>query len=340
MVCGRCVVLADNVGLLAPLLAFVVTWCVTRQCCRPGSWLHFLDHPNERSLHATPIPRTGGVGLMAGVAAASLLVWLAGGVGRVLVGAVVGALALAGLGLMDDRRSLPARLRLLVQVLVAGVFLMLLAPAGGWALGVLFLLGLVWMANLYNFMDGSDGLAGGMALFGFAALAWAARLAGQVPLAVVCAGIAAAAAAFLCFNFHPARIFMGDAGSVPLGFLAAALGIAGREAAAWPLWFPLLVFSPFIMDATVTLLRRALRGEKVWQAHRSHYYQRLVRMGAGHRGTALAAYALMAATGLSAVAASQLEFSLQCGTITMWLLIYVILGWRIDRAWRRHEAAV
>jgi UDP-N-acetylmuramyl pentapeptide phosphotransferase/UDP-N-acetylglucosamine-1-phosphate transferase len=100
----------------------------------------------------------------------------------------------------------------------------------------------------------------------------------------VCAGVAAAAAGFLCFNFHPARIFMGDVGSVPLGFTAGALGLVGWRSGAWPLWFPLLVFAPFILDATVTLLRRALRGEKVWQAHRSHYYQRMVQMGLGHRG--------------------------------------------------------
>ena len=329
----------EQAGLLAPLLAFVVAWSLTRQFCRADSRLHFLDHPNERSLHARPVPRTGGVGVMTGVAAAGALIGLAGGVGGALPGALGGALGLAALGLVDDRRGLPARVRLFAQVLAAGVFLLSVRPAGGLLEGVLLLLGLVWMANLYNFMDGSDGLAGGMAVSGFATLAWAALADGQFPLAQLCAAVAAAAAGFLCFNFHPARIFMGDAGSVPLGFLAAALGITGREVGAWPLWFPLLVFSPFVMDATATLLRRALRGEKVWEAHRSHYYQRLVRMGAGHRRTALAAYGLMVAAGCSAMLALPMGFSLQCGVITMWLMIYVFVGWRIDCAWRRHEAA-
>lgn len=324
--------------LLAPVIAFAVAWAVTWLCCRPGSWLHFLDQPNERSLHVKPTPRTGGVGVMAGVVAGGLAVALAGSAGSGLLAALGGGLALAAVGLLDDRHSLSARWRLVAQLLVAVIFMAVLGPAG-WAFGVLCLFGVVWMANLYNFMDGSDGLAGGMALLGFGYLGWAAALAGQPGLAAVCVAIAAAALGFLCFNFHPAKIFMGDSGSVPLGFMAGALGLVGHAAGAWPLWFPLLVFSPFIADATVTLLRRALRGEKIWQAHRTHYYQRLVRMGLGHRGTALAAYGLMAAAGGSAVAALPLGFSLQCGMITMWIFIYMILGWLIDRAWRRFEAA-
>ena len=326
-------------GLLAAAVAaFAVAWGVTCLCCRPGSWLYFLDHPNARSLHVRPTPRTGGVGVMAGIAAAALVTIATGGAGRALLAALGGAFVLAGLGLADDRAGLSARLRLLAQLLVAGAFLVVAGVAGGWAMGLLLLLGLVWMGNLYNFMDGSDGLAGGMALFGFGAFAWAAGQGGASALAAVCAGVAAAAAGFLCFNFHPARIFMGDVGSVPLGFLGGALGLVGWRAGAWPLWFPLLVFAPFIFDATVTLLRRALRGEKVWQAHRSHYYQRMVQMGLGHRGTALRAYGLMAGCGAAALAGLRMGFSLQCAIITMCITAHLIVGYRIDRAWRRHRA--
>ncbi len=272
-------------------------------------------------------------GLLAGVALVALA-----GLGSVPLGAALaGAGGLALVGLADDRFTLSAKLRLLAQLLVAGAYLALLGPAAGWLELLALGLGLVWMGNLYNFMDGSDGLAGGMALFGFSAFAVAAALAGQAGLALVCAGVAAAAAGFLIFNFHPARIFMGDVGSVPLGFLAGALGLAGREGGAWPLWFPLLVFAPFILDATVTLLRRALRGERIWQAHRTHYYQRLVQMGAGHRRTALLAYALMAVAGTAAVLALPLGFSLQCVIITMCVFLHLVLGFRIDRAWRRHQ---
>jgi UDP-N-acetylmuramyl pentapeptide phosphotransferase/UDP-N-acetylglucosamine-1-phosphate transferase len=178
-----------------------------------------------------------------------------------------------------------------------------------------------------------------MAVIGFGTLALAAGVHGDVGLAALCASIAAAAAGFLCFNFPPARIFMGDSGSVPLGLLAASLGLVGVEGAVWPLWFPLLVFSPFIVDATVTLVRRALRGERVWQAHRSHYYQRMVRMGFGHRGTALLSYFLMAGCGFSGTAILDAGLSLRYLVITMWLFLYIFLGFRIDLAWRRSAAA-
>ena len=327
--------------LAAPALAFLAAWAVTRSCCRPGSWLYFLDQPNERSLHVKPTPRTGGVGVMAGVMAGGVLVALAGLGSLPLAVALSGAGGLALVGLVDDRLGLPARARLLVQVLVVALYLGLAGPALPWGGALVLGVGLVWMSNLYNFMDGSDGLAGGMALFGFSILALAAAPAGQIGLALMCAGVAAAAAGFLVFNFHPARIFMGDVGSVPLGFLAGTLGLAGWQAGAWPAWFPVLAFAPFILDASVTLLRRTLRGERVWQAHRSHYYQRLVQMGLGHRRTALLAYALMGLAGaaaLAALAVRPLGFSLQCAIITICLSLHLVLGYRIDRAWKRHQA--
>jgi UDP-N-acetylmuramyl pentapeptide phosphotransferase/UDP-N-acetylglucosamine-1-phosphate transferase len=189
------------------------------------------------------------------------------------------------------------------------------------------------MTNLFNFMDGSDGLAGGMALFGFATYAVAAAVGGAGDLLLVSACLAAAAGAFLVFNFAPARIFMGDVGSVPLGFLAAALGLAGWQRGVWPVWFPLLVFSPFVVDATVTLMRRAWRRERVWQAHREHYYQRMVRSGLGHAGTAWRWYAVMAAACLTSLGALSAPQQIQYLLLMGWVLIYVMAGWRIDRRW-------
>jgi UDP-N-acetylmuramyl pentapeptide phosphotransferase/UDP-N-acetylglucosamine-1-phosphate transferase len=169
-----------------------------------------------------------------------------------------------------------------------------------------------------------------MAVFGFAAYALAASLAGQSDLAVWSACIAAAAGGFLVFNFDPARIFMGDVGSVPLGFLAAALGLQGLQQGVWPVWFPLLVFSVFIVDATVTLLRRGLRREKVWLAHREHFYQRLIQSGWSHRRLALVAYLLMFATAGSAcllIAAAPITQNL---AIVAWCMAYVLLMRVID----------
>jgi UDP-N-acetylmuramyl pentapeptide phosphotransferase/UDP-N-acetylglucosamine-1-phosphate transferase len=190
---------------------------------------------------------------------------------------------------------------------------------------------MVWMTNLFNFMDGSDGLAGGMAAIGFGTLAAAAAASGLGPLALACAAVASASLGFLIHNFPPARVFLGDAGSVPLGFLAGAFGIYGALAGAWPLWFPLLVFSPFIADATVTLLRRALRREPFWRAHRSHAYQRLVMAGWTRRELALRGYGLMAAAAASALLARVQGPEIQFGIILGWAALYLLIFIAIER---------
>jgi UDP-N-acetylmuramyl pentapeptide phosphotransferase/UDP-N-acetylglucosamine-1-phosphate transferase len=181
-------------------------------------------------------------------------------------------------------------------------------------------------------MDGANGLAGGMAVFGFAAYALAASLGGQYDLALWSACIAAAAVGFLAFNFDPARIFMGDVGSVPLGFLAAVIGLQGWWSGAWPAWFPLLVFSVFIVDATVTLLRRGLRGERVWLAHREHYYQRLIRSGWSHRRLALTAYLLMFAAAGSACLLLAAPRVVQTIVLAVWGAVYALLMRAIDNS--------
>lgn len=242
---------------------------------------------------------------------------------------VCGVILLAGLSLADDVSGLPVIWRFFVHFLVAGLWGWYLDLP--WLLAMVAVFGMVWMTNLYNFMDGSDGLAGGMALFGFGSYAIAGWLAGDVVLALACAGISAAAAAFLIYNFHPARIFMGDAGSIPLGFSAGAIGLLGWRHGIWPLWFPGLVFSPFIVDATVTLVKRALAGEKVWQAHRNHYYQWLVRMGWGHRKTALWGYVMMLSTGGSAIWMARQSPAIQTAGLLGWVVVYLAVLHGVDR---------
>ena len=128
---------------------------------------------------------------------------------------------------------------------------------------------------------------------------------------------------------------MGDAGSVPLGFLAAALGIEGWRRDLWPLWFPLLVFSPFIADATLTLTRRVLRGERVWRAHREHAYQKLVCLGWSHRRVALHAYGLMLAAGLTALLLTACPIRWQRLALAGWALIYAAVFLAVELRWRR-----
>jgi UDP-N-acetylmuramyl pentapeptide phosphotransferase/UDP-N-acetylglucosamine-1-phosphate transferase len=267
-------------------LSFVVAFATVRVLLsRFGRFA--LDEPNARSLHERPVPRTGGIAVLLGAA-----VSLALGAAQLWLPAVL-ALALAVLSFVDDLYSLPTAARLGAHV-AAGALLVwyMLSPMQPVEMAVL-ILALVWLTNLYNFMDGSDGLAGGMATIGFGAYALAGWLSGHTALAALCVGFSAASAAFLVHNLHPARIFLGDVGSIPLGFLAGALGIVGWRDDVWPLWFPVLVFAPFVADATVTLLKRLLRAKRVWQAHRDHYYQRMVLMGLGHRGTAWTGYGVM-----------------------------------------------
>ena len=238
----------------------------------------------------------------------------------------LGVALLALISFADDIFGLPALGRLLIHVLIAVWFsVALLFEAHGWMIVTIIAISTIWMINLYNFMDGSDGLAGGMTLVGFSCYGVTAWLAGNELFAMINFCIAAAAAAFLLFNFHPARIFMGDAGAIPLGFLAAALGVTGWTNGLWSLWLPILVFSPFIADASVTLVKRTLRGEKIWQAHREHYYQRIVQSGFGHRNTALLGYILMFAVGISAIWAMRQDAAVQLGVGTAWGTFYLIV---------------
>lgn len=288
-----------------------------------------IDHPNERSLHALPVPRTGGIALMTGLLigwAAAWQPWMAP--------MVVCVFLLMTLSFIDDMKGLAASVRFLVHLLGGSVFVWYVAlPGTSLLLVAVIVFGIVWMTNLYNFMDGSDGLAGGMAVFGFGAYGIAAAIAGDMPFSTACLTVVMSALAFLKFNFSPARIFMGDSGSIPLGFLSGALGFMGWQRDLWPLWFPLMAFSPFVVDATVTLFRRLLRGEKVWQAHREHFYQKLVRIGWGHRRTALAEYGLMAAVGLSSVLMLNQPGILQAAFGLGWLLAYLLAMKNIDRMW-------
>lgn len=309
------------------LLAFAVSAGVLRLLLSPRVAVWFLDQPNERSLHASPVPRTGGLGIVPALA----LGMLAAGGDALVVAITVGLMLLS---LLDDWRHLPAGWRLFGHLAAATVFGLAYFPAAGWIGLPVLVLAVGWMINLYNFMDGADGLAGGMTVVGFGTYALAAGLAGNAPFALASLCVAAAAAAFLLFNFPPARIFMGDAGSIPLGFLAAALGLIGWRDGLWPLWFPLGVFGPFVVDASVTLARRALRGEQIWAAHRSHYYQRLVLTGWSHRQLAVTEYALMLFGSIAALLAMNQPAPMQALILASLALVYLLAGRTVDRRWR------
>ncbi len=297
-------------------------------------WLRHigLDTPDHRSLHQSPTPRLGGLGILGGVLVLQAMSsawphnWN------------VAVVLLAGISLLDDLYPLPPWLRLAIQLgsataIVQGLPAQLHTPA----LLALLLPGVIWSINLYNFMDGANGLAGGMGLIGFGWLGWAAWPAAP-ELALNCWAIAAAAAGFLCFNFGQARIFMGDAGSTLLGLMAATIGTHGVAQGAWPAWLPLMIFSPFIADASSTLLARILRKERFWLPHREHAYQKLIQMGWSHTRLATCAYILMLLCGGLAVSLQQKNDFV----IFSWLAlagIYWIIGRAIQKQWNRFVAA-
>ena len=307
---------------------------------RRSSWaVRVIDRPNERSLHAIPTPRLGGLGIAAG---ALPLISLAGSTSLAVIAACAAFLAIVSF--IDDMQSLPIEVRLPAHGAAAAVAVLAFGSSvsgtlpWGWAGAALAVLAIAWMANLFNFMDGSDGLAGGMAVIGFGVLAIAAANAGFTPLALAALATSSAAAGFLLHNFPPARVFLGDCGSVPLGFLAGALGAWGAVLGAWPAWLPILAFSPFIVDASVTVLRRLAAGERIWRAHRAHAYQRLVLAGWSPRRLAIAAYVLMIAAGASALWAHGQDEQVQCAIILVWGAIYATLLVAIERRTARPGA--
>lgn len=335
-------------------LVLVVSFLMTLYLCSPNSWFYNLDHPNERSLHSTITPRTGGlaivVSLLVGLAALIFVGWACGtrcgtGVLQSKIWWIVGmALLVGSISFLDDMIGLSAGLRFVVHIIaavgiVAGAGLVIntigLPTVGltrlGWV-GVPFtILILIWMTNLYNFMDGMDGFAGGMSVMGFGFMAFAAWAAGGYEIATFSLLIAAASSGFLFLNVPPARVFMGDVGSTALGFLAGALAVVGVHDKLFDIWVPVLIFSPFWVDATATLLRRLARGQRLWRPHREHYYQRLVLAGWGHRKTVLSEYVLMVAAGVSAMIYTRVGVPARLVILITWSCLYFLIVCGIHR---------
>jgi glycosyltransferase WbpL len=258
---------------------------------RFARWRQILDTPNERSSHSLPTPHGGGIALLtAFVLGLILAASLYGFPGEPLLVLTACTLALALVGVVDDLRSLSVRWRLLTYALVclfAAASLVNGASLDGVFINtVLVLLGafvMLWSLNLYNFMDGIDGIAALQAVFTLSGAALLAWLAGHDDNYVrYCLILAAAHAGFLVWNVPPARLFMGDAGSVPTGFLLAALALLGTvQGQLDPLCW-LVLSAVFVTDASWTLAWRMITGQKFTQPHRTHAYQRLSRYWNSH----------------------------------------------------------
>lgn len=315
------------------ILTVALSFALCLLLCSRYSPLYILDAPNSRSLHDIPVPRTGGVGIILAVTSAWLLLFWTEGLPAIAVMIGGAALLVASISFVDDLRGLPAWPRLAVHIVAAALLVAGgLIPFEGW-LGILLgWFAIVWMVNLYNFMDGMDGFAGGMTLFGFIFLGLGTNHGEAGFYVLLCWSVAAGALGFLWFNLPPARLFMGDTGAATLGLLAASFSLWGVRDGLFAWWFPLLVFSPFIVDASVTIMRRAANGERFWEPHRSHYYQKLVQLGWGHKKTVLAEYALMLLAGVSALVAQQMSLmAFTAAVLVVWCGIYLVIVFLIHR---------
>lgn len=285
---------------LAALLSFLLTGALRRYALARS----IIDIPNARSSHTVPTPRGGGVAIVLSYLLALPVLALAGFLPWSATWAMLGAGAgIAVLGFLDDHGHIAARWRLLGHFAASvwalywlgglpAITLFGLNLELGWLGHVLAVFYLVWMLNLYNFMDGIDGIASVEAICACLGACLLYGLAGFDSLIILPLVLAMAVAGFLYWNFPPARIFMGDAGS---GFLGIILGLLSLQA-AWAspklLWVWLILLGVFIVDATVTLIRRLLRGDKVYEAHRSHAYQFASRQYGRHLPVTLAVAAI------------------------------------------------
>lgn len=299
-------------GLAAALLAVacLLSWAGVGAIRRFAEQRELLDIPNQRSSHTRPTPRGGGLAIV--IVTLVLTVVMAIGLGQtnwLRIGLLLAAwAAVAIVSLVDDIRSLPNTIRFAmhaaaaVAVMVAvGHFWRVELPMAGEvrlhaAGAVVAFLWLTGLTNAYNFMDGIDGIAGSQAVV--AGLIWgvAGWITGILLIAEIGLIIAGASLGFLRHNWPPARIFMGDVGSAFLGLSLASLAVVGAEIDPRLALLGVLVVWPFVFDAAFTFIRRALRRENVFTAHRSHLYQRLVIMGYEHGSVSLL-YAGLAALG-------------------------------------------
>ena len=277
--------------LVAALLVAVVLTGVVR---RYAVSRDLLDVPNPRSSHTVPTPRGGGLAIVATVLTGGLVLLVMGVISPCLFAGLFGAgVLVAGIGYLDDHRNVPARWRILVHFLAGAL---LLAFAGslppvpflavelvpGWGGTLLLLVFVVWLLNLYNFMDGIDGIAAVEAVTVCGCAAFLLWFVNELELALLVALYGAASLGFLVWNRPPAKIFMGDAGSGFLGFSLAGLMVLTWTDGGFAVWPWLILLGVFLVDATMTLIRRILRGEGWYEAHRSHAYQHAAREAGGH----------------------------------------------------------
>ncbi|MEO5815181.1 MAG: glycosyltransferase family 4 protein [Gemmatimonadaceae bacterium] len=336
-------ILALSLLLAATGASYLLTGLIRSYALRNA----ILDRPNERSSHTAPTPRGGGAAIVAVLVASTIGLYLLGKLSIETSVALLGAVPIAFIGWLDDRKGVSPQVRAPIHILSAlwSLFWIGGMPTlsiGGSVLtigqvvgGLLALTGIVWATNLFNFMDGIDGIAGGEAVaisLTGALLLW---LAGADGLSLISIASAGAALGFLVWNWSPARIFMGDVGSGALGFWFAVLALASERSMVVPMTLWGLIAGVFVVDATMTVVRRALRRERLHVAHRAHAYQRMVSAGWTHKRVSTAVILINVVLGLLALVALRnpaYDYVIVVGGFVMLFVIYVVVERRSPMA--------
>ncbi len=337
----------STVAAIAFFASLAAAFAATGLALKVLSRRAVLDHPVERSSHTRPTPSGGGIAVIAVVAAAWGLIAAIGPAAQAAQAVpaefwllLAGGFFLAAISFVDDLKGLSPLLRLAAQAAAVAAVLYAMADRGPFfaglfppaldtiAAGVLWL----WFINLFNFMDGTDGIAGvetaaiGIGVFFVAWVAGGLNNTGLFGLS-----LAGAALGFLCWNWQPAKIFLGDAGSVPIGFFSGwlLLTLAANGLSVAALILPLY----FLADATIILGQRGLRGEKVWTPHRQHFYQAAVKRGESHAWVAASvAVASVFLVALGGLAASGRTWAALAGAfIVVVVLLARLGGWNANK---------
>ncbi|MCX7901183.1 MAG: glycosyltransferase family 4 protein [Burkholderiaceae bacterium] len=328
--------------LAAPV--FLAAWGGTELIRRYGA-KRLLDLPNERSSHSRPVPRGGGVAIVLAFFAGASVLWYGGAIPDALFAALLGGGGLITIvGFWDDHVSLPAGIRFALHVAAAPFAVALLGPVQlvqvghehwvlpAWLSWSLSVLALTWLLNLYNFMDGIDGIAAGQAVSVSCAATFVGSLIGtDVPGLML---LAAAALGFLILNWPPARIFMGDAGSGFLGYTFGTYLLFTAAVDARFVWVWSILLAVFWVDTTVTLVRRAWAGERLYLAHRSHAYQHAARRWGGHLPVTLAVLSInvFILMPLAAQAATRPQYAWVFAAVAIFGLAALAIKLRAGRA--------
>jgi Fuc2NAc and GlcNAc transferase len=312
------------VAIAVALVSFLACWLAMKLAQRSG----MIALPGERQSHLKATPTGGGLGMIITMLIISLVIqhfqdlpvywWL-----NMLPGIVL----LALVGWLDDKRPVSATIRLLVQFTVS-LYLLLcmrfLGPAINAGMIGITVIAMVWLMNLYNFMDGSNGMAGFQGLFCSLVFAVLFQLGGHSSMAMIALVVAAACIGFLPLNFPVAKVFMGDVASVPLGFIFAAFSVYGIYQGIFAFWAAVLIMSVFLVDASLTLAARVIQREQWYTAHKQHVYQRLIEQEWSHSQVLIAYQAINVVMVLPAIVL--VTMYPQYAIVTTLLMLLVLSG--------------